>query len=279
MADYSDIANLSQLQSPAAMTHGNTAAFYADPFMNERSQYADQLQTLMSNPGAMESSPLFKYLTEHAMNATAANNAAGGFRNSGRGLLALQEAAQGSATKAFFPQADLLALLSGAKTGSPAAAGTAYIYGANRSQDLAQQAAAQRAASQNNQNSGGTPWWMQPQAPMTGSQAPGFGAPTSGAYTPGQIAGAGGMGTPYNPYQDPYIMNLMNQHFPGQTPGGTNGGPADANGPRWQYPSGGPTGGTSPYGLPGGGITVTPTPYGGDSGSGPSLADLGAEEY
>jgi hypothetical protein len=170
---YGDLATLSDMQSKQAQFMGNDAAKIADPYgYQRRNAAADKFDTLLSNPGSMESSPFFKYLSDRAMAATRAGNAAGGFRNSGRGLMALQESAQGAATKAFFPLAELYGKASGALNPlSPAAAGIA-LSGSNRSQDYSQMGEAARSLAQRQAgtNAGATPWWMQgamPAAPLS----------------------------------------------------------------------------------------------------------------
>lgn len=141
---YRDFENLSRLQSGQALQYGDIAARYADPFQKEREKYQRRLSDLIATPGAIESSPFYRYLAETQMNAVRASNAAQGLTRSGRGLMALQDRAAGVASQSYFPQAELLALLAGARTSSPAAAGLAFARGGERSQDYAQLAQAAR---------------------------------------------------------------------------------------------------------------------------------------
>jgi hypothetical protein len=142
--DQMDAASLSRRQGNESLSRGYEAANLSDPFASQRPQYQTQLATLMSNPGQIETSPFYKYLQSTQMEGVKASNAARGFTNSGRGLMALQDRAAGVASQAYFPQAQLLSLLSGATTGSPAAAGYAFTRGSERSQDYKQQSLAQK---------------------------------------------------------------------------------------------------------------------------------------
>jgi hypothetical protein len=142
--DQMDAARLSRRQGNEALVRGEQAANLADPFRPERGQYQKQLSTLLSNPGQLDTSPFYKYLQSTQMEAVKASNAARGFTNSGRGLMALQDRAAGVASQAYFPQAHLLSTLAGATTGSPATAGQVYARGSERSQDYGTQSLAQR---------------------------------------------------------------------------------------------------------------------------------------
>lgn len=205
-----DLAQLAEMQAQQAQFFGNDASQLADPYGYKRRQKAsDDLDLLLKNPGAIESSPFFKYLAERAMNEVKASNAARGFTNSGRGLLALQEAAQGSATKAFFPLAELYGKISGATNPfSPAAAGLA-LSGYNRSQDYRAEAAAAKSLAERQKQqptSAGPPFgsnaWYEMYVNRPSSGGAGGGASSStglpysgagydGAYTPSQGAGTG----------------------------------------------------------------------------------------
>ena len=142
--DQMDAARLSRRQSREAKLRGYEAANLSDPFASQRQGYQTQLSTLLSNPGQIETSPFYQYLRDTQMESVKASNAARGFTNSGRGLMALQDRAAKVASQAYFPQAQLLSLLSGATSGSPAAAGQALARGGERSEDYGQQALAQR---------------------------------------------------------------------------------------------------------------------------------------
>lgn len=222
---YEDIANLSNLQAGQSQFAGVGGARLADPFMNERTGYQNQLRTLMSDPGSFASSPAYKFAYEQGLGAVNASNAARGRANSGNALKDLMDYGQGKASQLYFPQANLLALLSGATTGSPAAAGLSYTGGINRAQDqqsigavsrnLGQQtqqpqkawweqegdrmAAAQNAARQtiNNLPSGGY-GIPAPYSPYTGAgYLPSGGMDYGSGYTPSANAGTGYMTSDY----------------------------------------------------------------------------------
>ena len=208
---YANLAALSNLQSQEAQFFGNDAARVADPYgYQRRNAAADKFDAILANPGSVESSPFFKWMTERRLNAARAGNAAGGFRNSGRGQLALMDAAGKGATESFFPLAELYGKASGALNPlSPAAAGFA-IAGANRSQDYAQMgAAARKLADRQRLGSGGddTSWWMRGAEADYDRMLNGRGStglPTGGGggnYTQGQLAGAG-----YPLGKDPRMM-------------------------------------------------------------------------
>lgn len=134
-------AKLSLSQSAASPGIGYEAARLADPFANERKQYQNKLSTLVSDPGSFSSSPFYKFAYDQGLNALQRK----GSVRSGNKLAALMKYGQDAASQLYFPQANLLSTLSGATTGSPAAAGLSVSGAFNRSQDQAQIAAAQRA--------------------------------------------------------------------------------------------------------------------------------------
>ena len=72
-------------------------ASMADPYSKERDQ------VIRDPSGALNNSPFFKFMQEKYTNAATAKNAAGGFRNSGRGLMALGEASQKASADYMFP--------------------------------------------------------------------------------------------------------------------------------------------------------------------------------
>lgn len=282
---YKQFSNLAQNQSGQAFDFGNQAAKYADPFMTQRSQYQgllkdavgapqdsfyqDQIKSLVSNtgtnpyqtqfdallanPGAIESSPYLKYLMETQMNQVNASNAAGGFRNSGRGLMALQDRAAGVASQGYGQQAGILqnamnsynsnansrvgtlsnigaqiaaqnnarvgqlGTLSGATTSSPAAAGLAFTGGANRMQDLQQMAQAARSFQPQKQPAPATPMSSWPT--MGGNAPASTGLPTGG-------------GSPSYGGQDPRTMSLaqLQAEMGSYGPGGANYSPGRGTG-------------------------------------------------
>lgn len=114
----------------ALLQAGKDAAAASDPFAPRRAAYADQLDRLMANPGDLASSPIYKFAQEQGINAIDRAAAAKGQLNSGNRLAELVKFGTGLAGQQFGQQADLLALLSGAKTGSPSAAGNALLSGA-----------------------------------------------------------------------------------------------------------------------------------------------------
>ena len=183
--DNSEIASLSRRQGTEALDRGREAAALSDPFATERPRYKTDLATLLANPGQIESSPFYKYLRDTQMEGVKASNAARGFTNSGRGLMALQDRAAGVASQAFFPLVDRYSLLAGAHTGSPAAAGTNFARGSERSQDYGQQSLAQKLY-QPPPGPAQKPWYDTPffnnSDPMFGGKSSGL--PTGGGYTP-----------------------------------------------------------------------------------------------
>jgi hypothetical protein len=155
---------------------GDIAAQYADPFMSQRPQYQKALSDLVANPGAISSSPYYKFLMDEAMNKVNANAAASGMLNSGRRLAALSGRAQDVASQAYFPQADLLSRLSGAYSSSPSSAGSSYA----RAQELAANYRGMGQAQRNQRPpSAGTPWWMQQPLGLSGALPSGGGGYSS----------------------------------------------------------------------------------------------------
>lgn len=236
--DYEDIATLSNLQAPHAQAAGVSGADLADPFRNERTQYQNQLRNLMSNPGAFASSPVYKFAFDQGLDALAKRSAASGRIGSSNYLNQLQKYGQDMASQQFFPQANLLAMLSGATTGSPAAAGLSYMRGTDRKQDLQQMAAAAKAAGRNTLPQNQTPWWMRDQ--NTGLPSGGY-APTPSSY--GNYVYPGGGATPSYGSGTGYVESDF-----GMTNFGSGGGytPYEQTSYDWQEPTYG--GGYTPYG-------------------------------
>lgn len=212
-----DAAHLSRQQSADSLSRGREAASLSDPFATERPQYKTALSTLLSNPGQIETSPFYKYLRDTQMEGVKASNAARGFTNSGRGLMALQDRAAGVASQAFFPLSHLYSHLAGADTGSPGAAGLAFSRGSERSQDYGQQALAQKNY-QPPPGPAGPAWYDAPFFKNNGSSGSSSGLPSGGGHTPyytdysmppssGWDYGntydfSGGSGSPDEPYYD-----------------------------------------------------------------------------
>lgn len=163
MANYygigEDISGLFDQQANQSIGVGNVAASLADPFKNERGAYQNSLRSLMSNPGEFSTSPVYKFAYDQGLNALQRK----GSVRSGNKLAELMKYGQGMASQLYFPQANLLSTLSGATTGSPAAAGMSYTSAYNRSQDQRQAGKAAGAyGAGGGMSSGGssTPWWM-----------------------------------------------------------------------------------------------------------------------
>lgn len=158
-----EINNLLRSQANQSMNTGVSTADLADPFRNERKQYQNSLRSLMSNPGEFSSSPVYKFAYDQGLNALQRK----GSVRSGNKLAALMKYGQDAASQLYFPQANLLSTLSGATTGSPAAAGLAYQSGINRAQDQRQIGMASQmygsGGSPTYRGAGGSgvPWYMQ----------------------------------------------------------------------------------------------------------------------
>ena len=76
----------------------------AEMFKSEADPYSAERDQVIRDPsGALNNSPFFKFMQEKYMNNATAKNAAGGFRNSGRGLMALGEAGQKASADYLFP--------------------------------------------------------------------------------------------------------------------------------------------------------------------------------
>lgn len=102
---------------------GQSAASAAsDPFASQRGQYQGALQQLMS--GAFSpSDPSYGWRFGQGQQAIERSLGARGLLNSGNRLTALTDYGQGQASTEYANQFSRLAQLSGANTGSPAAAG------------------------------------------------------------------------------------------------------------------------------------------------------------
>ena len=123
--------NLPQWASEA----GRTAASFADPFAEQRPQYQQQLAKLMSDPGSLATSPLYKFAQEQGLEAVNRTAGARGQLGSGNRLADLTRYGTGLAGENFFKMAPLLGRFAGADTSSPAAAGSAYAYGQGKAMD------------------------------------------------------------------------------------------------------------------------------------------------
>lgn len=186
-------------------------ASMADPYAKERDQ------VIRDPSGALNNSPFFKFMQEKYLNATQGKNRAGGFQNSGRGLMALGEAGQKASADYMFPYLNAL--------GRPGAGANAFfeaykylnpqfIGGGGRGQRAPRQSLASMAGS-----GGGSPGgtlasatglpsggWENPYGSGMGPSGPlaGYG-PTAGAgtgYWLNEDTGAGGQ---FAPPLDPYL--------------------------------------------------------------------------
>lgn len=111
------------------INYGREAANLADPFAGQRSQYQTQLQQLMSDPSSIQTTPGYQFRLGQGVNAIDRSAAARGMLNSGNRLYDLENYSQGLASTEYDNQINRLALLSGAQTGSPAAAAQALMQG------------------------------------------------------------------------------------------------------------------------------------------------------
>ena len=171
--------NLPQWASEA----GRTAASFADPFAEQRPQYQQQLAKLMSDPGSLATSPLYKFAQEQGLEAVNRTAGARGQLGSGNRLADLTRYGTGLAGENFFKMAPLLGRFAGADTSSPAAAGSAYAYGQGKAMDAFSNQEMERAyrdAMERGLNA----------APNTGMQQPPLAAPLS-----------------TDPYRDQYYAN------------------------------------------------------------------------
>ena len=239
---YEDIYNTAKLAGPQAQFYGNEAAKVADPYgYKRRNDAADKFDALLENPGSINSSPVFRYLKQQQMAPVRAYNAAHGLSQSGRGMLALQDAAKKASTTAFFPLLEAYGKASGAFNPlSPGAAALA-LRGYDRSQDYDMTAAAAKgAAGSAPPSSGALPWWMQGTSSFgsgssgsTGLPSGGYATPTSGRSAGGTFGNVSGMsqaqlnaeasllGVPtINPYAGAGNMG----YYPGSGPSGFGGG-------------------------------------------------------
>lgn len=106
----------------------------ADPFWQQRGQYQTQLANLMSNPGAMTTSPMYQFALDQGMNAVNRTAAAQHMLGSGNRLADLTKFGQGLASQQFFPMASLLSNLAGVNSSNPAAALSGLVQ--SRGQDV-----------------------------------------------------------------------------------------------------------------------------------------------
>ena len=99
------------------------AADAADPFRHERDQYKGLLQGYMMDPGSYSLSPAAQFQLNTGTENLTRSMAAKGMLGSGNILGELMRYGQGVASTDYWKAIDELGLLSGARTGSPEAAG------------------------------------------------------------------------------------------------------------------------------------------------------------
>ena len=266
-----DFANLSRLQSSQALGYGDQAARYADPFMDQRKQYQNQLSNLMANPGSFASSPTYQFAFNQGLEALNRRSAASGKTGSGNYLADLMKYGQGMASQQFFPQANLLAGLAQGGS-SPAAAGLAFARGGDRSQDYAQLSQMAKSAGQNKgqpQGAGGMPNWLRQHNEQMAQAFPqggggGTGLPSGGAMP----YGGGGMGG-YTPSEGAGT---------GYFTGSTGGAGVFGQGGFAQSYGAGDMGGMGSFAGGGGDFSIPDYNYG-DMGGGDYIGGYGSEEY
>jgi hypothetical protein len=109
---------------------GNTAAAMSDPFMGERAGYQKQLLGLMTDPSTFKMDPGAIFARDQGLEGVARyGNAMFGTTRSGNTADTLNRDATGYAAQQYNQRINQLMTLSGATTGSPAAAGGQYIRG------------------------------------------------------------------------------------------------------------------------------------------------------
>ena len=151
----------------------------ADPFAPYRSVYAQSLSNLYSDPSKLTSLPAYQFRLNQGLDAINRNAAAKGYLGSGNRLMELMRYGQDYGSQEFDREIARLSGLSGATTGSPAAAG---------------QLQAQYAGSiiDNNRNTMGS----------IGSAAGAIGDAIGGLF--GQKTPQPSLSNSYQPYQQPY---------------------------------------------------------------------------
>ena len=95
----------------------------ADPFAPYRKQYAQSLSSLYSDPSKITTLPAYQFRLNQGLDAINRNAAAKGYLGSGNRLMELMRYGQDYGSQEFDREIARLSGLSGATTGSPAAAG------------------------------------------------------------------------------------------------------------------------------------------------------------
>jgi hypothetical protein len=126
-ASIFDLINASRGQGT---NRGNTAAAMSDPFMGQREGYQKQLLGLLTDPSSFKMDPGAVFARDQGLEGVARfGNSMFGTTRSGNTADTLNRDATGYAAQQFNKRIDQLMTLSGATTGSPAAAGEQYIRG------------------------------------------------------------------------------------------------------------------------------------------------------
>lgn len=114
----------------------NTAAGLADPFASQRGQYQTQLQGLLTNPNSFVMDPGARFAMQQGQEGiTRAENALSGTMRTGSLAPDLAKFTTGYANQAYNDRIQQLMYLSGALTGSPAAAGQLSAQGYGQTQN------------------------------------------------------------------------------------------------------------------------------------------------
>ena len=100
-----------------------SAVGIADPFAPYRGQYAQSLSSLYANPSQITTLPAYQFRLNQGLDAINRNAAAKGYLGSGNRLMELMRYGQDYGSQEFDREIARLSGLSGATTGSPAAAG------------------------------------------------------------------------------------------------------------------------------------------------------------
>ena len=233
-----ELYQLPQQQSVQSQGIANEASRLADPFASQRGQYQTMLSKTMANPGEFGSSPAYQFAFDQGLQGVNRSLAKGGMLNSGNRLTELTKYGQGMAGQQYFNQANLLSGLAGARSGSPVGAAQALQGGWAQSQDQATQAAAAKAALQNQQPYRPT----QPKSFDPSALAKQLGTSSGSSYSPsdGMSRGSGGprygesngaSNAPYAgfdySYQDPLQQSVSSPYDEGYSFGqpGTYDGP------------------------------------------------------
>jgi hypothetical protein len=132
--DIAGIISLIQSLGGKDASNASQVAHIADPFMDQRPQYQQQMQQFMSDPSAIFNDPAFKAAQSVGGEAVARNAGAAGMGNSGNKLASLFSFGQSSALDFEKMKYNELLPLTGATTGNPGAAAFATQMGQQNQQ-------------------------------------------------------------------------------------------------------------------------------------------------